>query len=118
MNLIKASLLLIVALVLVALLLPPAFILRTLRGILRKDSLPTYLITCAIGLDQLGSAVLYAEEDWTVSSMTYEKSIAGNVYATGFMRLIDFFAFTLGGQVEHCKNSYFNEIQKIKSMAK
>ena len=95
----------IAAIVLGALLIIPAFIGQIIRHIITDRKLGEFWFDVAIGIDQLGGAILYGEPDWTVSSRTYFLAqCLDNLPAIMFMRLIDRFF----GK-EHCKKSYENE---------
>ena len=96
--------LLVVALVLVVILTPIIFMVQIVRVYFRAESVSNYLLTVAIGLDQLGGSVLYERPDWTVSSYTYYLHSKNNKYATMFMKLIDL----LFGK-DHCLNSFISE---------
>jgi len=85
-----------------------AFVLNVVRKLFRRESLSDYVLIVAISFDQLGGSIIYAQEDWTVSSWTFYLARKGNRSAYYFMRFIDFF---FGKR--HCVNSYFTEIDKL-----
>ncbi|MEW5833054.1 MAG: hypothetical protein AB1763_09485 [Campylobacterota bacterium] len=90
----------------------PAIAANTVRKLYRRESIREYFHTIAIGFDQAGGSILYAKEDWTVSSWTYVLHTTGNRHATVFMRFIDL----LFGK-NHCKQSWEWESQKHRSEA-
>jgi len=91
-----------------------SFFVNIVRKPIMGESLADYFMTLAIGEDQLGGSYLYATEDYTVSSWTYKLHAKGNnVWATSFMNFIDFFAWVLAGQKEHCKDSYEYEAVEL-----
>ena len=100
----RAFALMLVAIVLTVLLIIPATIGQIIRHLFTARSLSDLWWDIAIGLDQLGGAVLYGEPDWTVSSRTYWLRSRGNRYAAMFERVIDLL-FGSG----HCKQTYENE---------
>jgi len=84
----------------------PLLIGQTVRHLIMRKPLPDLWWSTAIGLDQLGGAILYGEPDWTVSSRTYWLARKGNRYAFYFEQFINF----LFGK-NHCGNSYKTEIK-------
>jgi len=91
-----------------------SFFTNLVRKPIMGESLADYFMTLAIGEDQLGGSYLYATEDYTVSSWTYKLHAKGNnMWATGFMRFIDFFAWVLAGQTDHCRKSYTHETSEL-----
>ena len=114
MRTLKAFALMLVALVLLLTLGPVVWLVQHIRYPLIGRSLERLYWDTAIGLDQLGGAILYGEPDWTISSRTYYlahvRHGAGDVerwLALAFERLID----ALFGR-GHCRKSYENEILK------
>jgi len=75
-----------------------------------RKNLPRFFRLLAIAADQQAGAYLYGVEDVTVSSYTYIKSSQTKRH-NAFMKFIDFFAFIISGEKNHCKNSYLIEIQ-------
>ena len=100
----RSIFLLIVAIGLFILITPFAIVFRLIRAVKFKESISDYLFTIALGIDQLGAAILYQKENWTVSSYTYLLCVKGKKFACKFMKLIDLFF----GK-EHCKQSFINE---------
>ncbi len=96
--------LMLVAIALTVILIVPAVIVQIIRHVITSRSLSALWWDIAIGLDQLGGAILYGEPDWTVSSRTYFLRVDGNKYAAFFERFIDSFF----GK-KHCEISYKNE---------
>lgn len=109
MKLIHSLFLLIIATIIIMLSAVPVFIIRTISKLFSYEYLHTYLKTVALGLDQLGGAILYNQEDWTVSSYTYYlarvNKMQGRYYL--FMRFINLFF----GK-DHCFKSYEWEVNK------
>ncbi len=93
-----------VALVLMVLIGIPVWIIQHIRYPLIGLSVSRLWWNTAIGLDQLGGAILYGEPDWTISSRTYFLAKNGNKYAKWFEAVIDFI-FGEG----HCRHSYYHE---------
>jgi len=104
---VKAFGLFLVALVIMLVLFIPLVLLQCCRHIIIQRPLPDVFWNAAIGLDQLGGAILYGEPDWTVSSRTYWLRSEGNRFAGAFERVIDLF-FGKG----HCEESYQNEFKQ------
>ena len=100
----KAFLLMLLALVLMLVLGPLVWLAQHVRYPLMGRSLTRLWWDTAIGLDQLGGAILYGEPDWTISSRTHWLARRGNRWARMFERVIDMF-FGPG----HCARSYDNE---------
>ena len=107
----RAFLLMFVALALTILLTPAIWLAQHIRYPLIGRPLTRLWWDTAIGLDQLGGAILYGEPDWTISSRTYwlghlalGVSSRTRALARAFERVIDFF-FGMG----HCARSYDNE---------
>jgi len=100
----KQFLLMLVAIALTLILLIPAVLGQIIRHLITDRALPDLWWDIAIGLDQLGGAVLYGEPDWTVSSRTFYLRSRGNRYAAMFERLINAFF----GK-DHCEIAYDNE---------
>jgi len=100
----RAFVLMLVALLLIILLAPVVLLIQTIRYPLLGRPLTQLWWDTALGLDQLGGAILYGEPDWTISSRTYWLARRGNRYAAMFERLID----ALFGQ-GHCVGSYVSE---------
>ena len=113
MALFKSILLFSLALFCVGLLSMPVFFLQIGRYLMRKDSLKNYFFAIAIGLDQLGGALLFAQPDWTVSSMLHIKSQDGNKIALFFRDFVDKSAQLLGDSENHCARSYENEVKAV-----
>ena len=98
----------VMAYVAVTLSTPVVAALNALRKLYRGECLGAYFETAAIGFDQAGGSVLYAQENFTVSSYTYYLCRhKKNRYACAFMRLID----AMFGK-DHCRRSYEWERQK------
>jgi hypothetical protein len=103
--------LMVLALVLVTILSPFIFIFQLARKLVLKESLSEYFKTIAIGLDQVGGSLIYAQEDWTISSYTYYLGVVkGNEYAYWFMCVIDL----LFGK-NHCQDSFFIEKKELEN---
>jgi len=103
----RAFSLMMVAVVLTLLIAPIAWVMQHIRYPLIGRPLPMLYWDTAIGLDQLGGAILYGEPDWTISSRTYWLANRGNRWARGFEQFINLF-FGAG----HCQKSYQNEFEK------
>lgn len=100
-----AFLLMIIAIVMTVLLVPFAVLAQIVRHLVMGKSLSAFWWDVAIGLDQLGCAVLYGEPDWTVSSRTHWLAkYKGNQYAAVFEKLID----AIFGR-SHCRESFTHE---------
>ena len=98
----------VVAYVAVIVTAPPVVAANALRKLWHGESLSAYFKTAAIGFDQAGGSVLYAQENFTVSSYTYYLCRhKKNRYACAFMRFID----AIFGK-DHCRRSYEWERQK------
>lgn len=109
MKLLKSIFLLSIATVIMLILAVPVFVIRVFSKCHDYQYLVDYIKCIAIGLDQLGGAILYHQENWTVSSYTFylahQNKYAGRYYY--FMRLIDL----LFGK-NHCVKSYEWEIEQ------
>jgi len=101
----RAFLLMLFALVVTLALSPVVWVAQHVRYPLIGRSLSRLYWDTAIGLDQLGGAILYGEPDWTVSSRTHWLAMKGNKAAALFERFIDML-FGKG----HCASAYTNEI--------
>ena len=82
------------------------------RHLILRKPLSKYFYNLAIGEDQRGGSYLYGTEDYTISSYTYYLS-KKNKYARYFKNFIDFFAYLLAGQKEHCKKSFEKEYKEL-----
>lgn len=102
----KSLILMLIAIIIVAVLSPIVILLNTIRHLYRRENISDYFFTIAIGFDQAGGSILYKQEDWTVSSWTYNLCRCGNKNACAFMKFIDL----IFGK-DHCKNSYEWESQ-------
>ena len=102
---VRSFLLMIFAAVCVAVLFAPLIIIQSMRFVVMRKPLKDLWFTIAIGLDQLGGSIIYAEPDWTVSSCTGFYAMKGNKYALVFERFIDLL-FGKG----HCRASYKREL--------
>ena len=100
----RAFALMLIALMLMLVLGPVVWLAQHVRYPLIGRSLSRLYWDTAIGLDQLGGAILYGEPDWTISSRTHWLARRGNRWARLFERVIDFL-FGAG----HCARSYENE---------
>ncbi len=100
----RAFALMLVALALTILLAPAIWLAQHVRYPLIGRPLSRLWWDTAIGLDQLGGAILYGEPDWTISSRTHWLARRGNRWARMFERVIDMF-FGPG----HCARSYRHE---------
>lgn len=100
--------LMLIAMALVSVLSVPVLIANTIRKLYRREKIKEYFHTVALGFDQAGGSILYGQEDWTVSSWTYNLHRKVNRNATWFMRFIDLL-FGAG----HCEDSFYNEAQKM-----
>jgi len=101
---VRALSLLIVAIALFIIIAPFALPFQLMRKAKRRESISDYLFTIAIGIDQLGGAILYEKENWTVSSYTYYLCSESRTFACRFNKIIDF----LFGEW-HCRDSYYRE---------
>ena len=106
LALIKWIFLSLLAYILVVVLTPVIVLINLYKGI-------DYLKTVAIGFDQAGGSVLYNEEDWTISSYSYMLCLKYKGIYCIIKMLIDM----LFG-VNHCRNSYENEIKKMRKELK
>lgn len=95
-----------ISLILLPILGIPAFIIGLVRE--RRD-LFKYIKTIAITIDQVGAAIFYGVEDFTMSSWTHYRAKQGHTDAILFEKLIDFLASAF--EKNHCKNSYYNELK-------
>jgi len=98
-----------IAIVIVSVLSIPAIVFNVLRKVFRREKIKEYFHIIAIGFDQVGGSILYAQEDWTVSSWTYHLHRKGNPHATKFMRFIN----ALFMDDSHCEDSFYCEAQKM-----
>jgi hypothetical protein len=105
----KNFLLMILAILLVSVFSIIGIIINTVRKLYRLDNISDYFKTVALGFDQVGGSIIYGKEDWTVSSWTYYLHRLGNIYATCFMKVIDFFFGEL-----HCEESFRDEARVLK----
>lgn len=94
-------LLFIIAVVLAVGLLPIAFVIGLISNI---KNLAKYFFAVAIGIDQLGGSVVYAQPDWTISSYSYYLSLK-HPKMKYVVKFIDFFF----GK-DHCKKSFHWEL--------
>lgn len=92
MKIVSAFMLMVISWVLVNVFGFFTIILNTLRKIYRREDLGEYYFTISIGNDQVGASAIYGTEDWTISSYTYHLHVKGNVFATFFMKFINFLA--------------------------
>jgi len=102
-------LLMIISIVSTILLFPLLLIFQAIRikFIFKKDVTRLFMAV-ALSLDQLGGAIIYLDEDTTISFNTYKYAhIKNNRFALYFERFID--AIFYKG---HCKESYINEVEK------
>ncbi len=78
-------------------------------GLIReRKNIYMYFKKIAITLDQVGGAVLYGTEDWTISSYTHLLARYGQHFeAVIFEKVIDFFALPF--QKKHCWSAYEKE---------
>ena len=112
-SLIKELSLMLIALFGVTLLSPIVFIVNIARKVLLGHSLASYFHTIAVGLDQLGGSIIYAQEDWTISSYTYYLcKYKANCFACAFESIIDLL-FGKG----HSERSYKKEKKEFKQKA-
>ena len=102
---VRSFLLMIFAAICVAVLFVPLVVIQSMRFVVMRKSLKDLWFTIAIGLDQLGGSIIYAEPDWTVSSCTGFYAMNGNKYALVFEKFINLL-FGKG----HCRKSYFSEV--------
>jgi len=101
--------LMIVCIVLTFLILPLSVFVRSLMLIFNKQHKVSFLFEkVALSLDQLGGAIIYLDEDTTISSNTYKYAhIKNNRYALYFESFIDLLFYK-----GHCKDSYESEVLK------
>lgn len=97
----KSFTLMLIAIILVVVVSPIAIVFNTIRHLYRRENISDYFFTIAIGFDQAGGSILYKQEDWTVSSWTYNLCRRGNKNACVFMKVID----SIFGK-NHCQNSF------------
>ena len=97
--------LIVIAYILVVFVAPLVFLIM---AIFVKDK-ESYFRSVALGLDQVGGSVLYAKEDWTVSSWTHYLCVTKKNHICKFELLIN----VLFGK-EHCIKSYLNEQKELK----
>lgn len=97
-----------IAAVLIIVLAPIIFVLQIIRKTFRKESIALYLHNLAVSLDQLGGALIYGKEDWTISSIAYYHSEYEGKN-TWFMHFINF----LFRDKDHCKNAFKTEYSEI-----
>ncbi len=113
-SLIREFALMLAALTGVALLSPIVFVANIVRKAILGHSIADYFHTIAVGLDQLGGSVIYAQEDWTISSYTYYLCrYRSNRWACLFQKLIDLI-FGHG----HCERSYKRELHEFQQNIK
>ena len=113
-SLIKELALMLIAFFGVALLSPIVFVANIVRKAILGHSIASYFHTIAVGLDQLGGSVIYAQEDWTISSYTYYLCrYRSNKAACIFQKLIDL-VFGDG----HCERSFKKELHEFKTRTK
>lgn len=108
----KTILLALLAIVLIFLLAIPAIAINTIRKLVLGHSLIHYFKIIGWGFDQVGGTIIYAQEDWMVSSWTYHLEQCGNKHAYYFRVFIDL----IFGK-NHCKESYFAEAVRLKFKA-
>ena len=105
---VRMFMLMILAMSLVSTLSLPVFVFNVIRKTILGHSLKDYFKTIAIGFDQAGGSIIYAQENFTISSYTYYLcKKKNNICACDFMKLID-----LIFGMNHCKESYKNEIER------
>lgn len=108
----KSLILMLLAIALVLVLAVPALILNTIRKAFRKENIKHYFKMVSWGFDQVGGSILYAQEDWMVSSWTYylwRNSDGANRWAYRFMVFIN----TLFMDKDHCKDSFYAEAKRL-----
>ena len=105
----RPLLLFIVAYFLTTVLTPIATVIKSGYIVWRYgvDGLKDYFFVAAVGFDQAGGSILYSQENYTISSYTYYLCTKVNKNYCSVMKMID---FIFGS--EHCKNSYYWEIDK------
>ena len=109
MKTFSGFILLLISLIILPIIGIPAIIVGVFR---EKKDLFKYFKTIAITIDQVGSAVLYGVEDFTVSSWTHYRAKQGNIEAIVFEQFINLLASPF--QKNHCEESYNNEIKELK----
>lgn len=108
----KSFILMLIAIVLIAMLSIPALVLNTIRKIYRRESLKHYFKMVSFGFDQVGGSILFAQEDWMVSSWVYylwRDSNGSNKAAYCFMIFIN----TIFMDANHCKDSFNDEAKRL-----
>lgn len=108
----KTLFLAIIAIALIFLLAIPVIAINTIRKWVMGDSLTHYFKMIGWGFYQVGGTIIYAQEDWMVSSWTYHLEQCGNKHAYYFRVFIDL----IFGK-NHCKESYFDEAARLKFKA-
>lgn len=65
-------------------------------------------------LDAISQLLNVSWPFWSVESTNANESTSGRCYREDrkFRHVIDWVFFTLGGEVEHCKNSYYADIDR------
>jgi len=109
MRAFSGFILLLISLIILPIIGVPAIIVGVFR---ERNNLFKYLKTIAITIDQVGAAVLYGVEDFTVSSWTHYRARQGNVESIIFEKFINLLAWPF--QKNHCETSYNNEIEELK----
>jgi len=104
-----------------------AFVLNVFRKFWRKESLLEYFLSIIVSSDQYGGAILFATEDFTISSTLYKLS-ENNKVAKYAMVVVDALAKrTANGlhrvgfineaewkrQQTHCKSAYVRELEEF-----
>lgn len=109
----KTILLAILAMTLIFVLAVPVIVINVIRKVIVGESLKHYFKMLSWGFDQVGGTILYAQEDWMVSSWTYylwRNSNGKNRWAYGFMIFIN----TIFMDKDHCKDSFYDEAKRLK----
>lgn len=76
-----------------------------------RGNLARYLKTVGVSIDQVGAALVYDVEDWTLSSVTHFYA-RDYLAARLFERFIDLLALPF--EPEHCGESYRRELAEIR----
>jgi len=85
------------SMVLFVIIAPIVFIIRIILFSNRAD----YVMTCILGIDQVGGSFLYNKINWTISGYSGYLRNQGNMFGTILAELIDFVFM----DASHCENA-------------
>jgi hypothetical protein len=129
MKTITTFILMLITTVLLWLLGSIAFVFNVIRKIYRRESLVKYFLAIVVSTDQHGGTVLFATEDFTISSSLYKLSQKRNKVATIAMNMVDAIARVVADglykirfidkdewirQQTHCKSAYVRELEEFR----